>query len=170
MQLLKNRFELFYSPLIIYFLIYLSLFLLFQYPFEIINQSLTNFIFKKVFILLIITYAFLLCQYKYGSRFFLPNKWRKKVFEFTHKISEDFDLTKTDITTWPDWSFCLQKLHIPSLIMTNKSLGSLVGKECYNIYFKANDGRIFHYFCLDHIIKTKNYFGYKCNSIDEYDD
>ena len=109
-------------------------------------------------------------QFKFGSRFFLPNWYRTKRYEYRRRIAEDFDLPKMDQSIWPEWDLCMQKLHQPSLNAENRNLRSIEGDKCYEMYMKARDGKNLHYFCLWKIIDQRyNQIGY-FQKIDEFDD
>ena len=148
----------------------LIIFLIFRYPLEFVAKSQTELMFIQVLALLIIFYSISFLQAKYGSRFFLPNRWRNKVYEFRRSIAEEFDLTKLEENMWPEWNYWMQKLHLPSLLSNDKSLKILNGLESNLIYMKTQDNRLYHYFCLEHIIWQGQLSNYPYKSIDYYDD
>ena len=147
----------------------LTMFVLFRDPLNIIAGLKINRIMYLVFIIGILGYYVAKLQYKYGSRFFLPNRCRRKIFEYRRRIAEDFNLTKLDESSWPEWDFWSQKLHLPSLHTGNRNLGKIEGKEWYEIYMKTKDEKKMHYFWLlkaidQHYLQIG--FGL---SIDDYD-
>ena len=166
----KRREKLLCSPYILLMLADLAIYLIFRYPLELINTYQSDFMFIQVFVLIFIFYTISCLQLKYGSRFFLPNWWRSKIYEFRRVIAEDFDLAKTDEAMWPEWGYWMQKLHLSSLLSNEKSLRSYEGLRCNSIYMKTQDNYSFHYFCLDYIISQKKSPNYPCKSIDEYND
>ena len=166
----KRREKLLCSPYILLMLTDLAIYLIFRYPLELINRYQSDLMFIQVFVLIFIFYTISCLQLKYGSRFFLPNRWRGKIYEFRRVIAEDFDLAKTDEAMWPEWGYWMQKLHLPSPLSNERSLRSYEGFECNSIYMKTQDNYSFHYFCLEYIISQKQFTSYPCKSIDEYND
>ena len=53
-------------------------------------------------------------QYRYGSRFFLPNRWRTKVYEFRRDIAVDVSILFIAINK------CFVKLTSEYLVNFNK--------------------------------------------------
>ena len=129
-----------------------------------------NFIIYMVVILLILGYITIIFQYKYGTRFFLPNWWRTKRFEYRRRIWEDFDLTKIDEIMWPEWVIWMRKLHQSSLHSNGRSLNDIEGSDCFGKYTKTENGLNLHYFWLEWLINNSSNLGLQLYKIDEFDD
>ena len=109
-------------------------------------------------------------QFKYGSRFFLPNRCRTRRYEHRRTIAEEFELAKLDESMWPEWYIWLQSLHHPSLLAEDKSLRQLEGRQWYGICMKTQDGKFLHYFCLEWMFANSERLGLYMDKIDEFDD
>ena len=148
----------------------LALFIMFKHPlyFVILNPTSKQLYFS--FIVGIIWVLFTEMQTVYGSRFFLPSRWRSKIYEYRRRIIEDFELKALDEDFWPEWDFWMKKLHLPSLYTGDRSLKKIEGENCYQMYMKTQDGKKLHYFWLLYMFE-QNFIqlGYLQN-IDVYDD
>ena len=152
------------------FLLEIPISLVFRYQWQIITKFKANFSAIHIVLLFVIGYVTLLCQFKYGSRFFLPNRCRKRRYEYRRKIADDFELSKLDESMWPEWDYWFQKLHLPSLNAEGRNLSKIEGKEWFGVYMKSPYGENLHYFCLDKIIReSKDDYIYLIK-IDNYDD
>ena len=157
----RSKFVYIFDAIIFIFLKYYhQLYALFQ-----IDSTIVWFL-----LMLVIGYFLPMIQYKYGTRFFLPNRWRTIKLQYRRNINEDFDLYRIDESMLPECNLWMQKLHFSSLISNNKSLSKNEGKECYNIYMKTQNGMNLHYFCLKWMITNENYHGLQLYGIDEFDD
>ena len=148
----------------------LTLYLLFKDPLYFIIGLPTGIMIYQVYIIGVFGYLFSSLQFEYGSRFFLPLRFRTLVYEHRRRIPEDFDLTKLDESMWPEWDYWLNKLHLPSLFTEDRSLSKIEGKKWYEIYMKTRSGNKLHYFWLLHINRLHYYQTGYYQQIDGYDD
>ena len=109
-------------------------------------------------------------QFKYGSRFFLPNKWRSKRFEYRRILWNDFDLANMEVSMWPEWDLWMQKLNEPSLFSNGRNLYEIEGIDWYGKYMRTDRGKNLHYFWLERLIKNPIKNALYLHEIDEYDD
>ena len=94
-------------------------------------------------------------QTEYGYRFFLPKKWRNKVYERRRKITEAFDLSKIEEKMWPEWDIWLEKLHLRSLYEYDRSLNWVEENKSCEFYMDIGQNRKCHYFCLHFAIENR---------------
>ena len=121
-------------------------------------------------LLLTVWFFGLIFQFKYGSRFFLPNKCRSKRFEYRRILWNDFDLTRMEVSMWPEWDLWMQKLNESSLVSNERSLYEIEGKDWYGKYMRSNWGKNLHYFWLEWLIRNPKNNVFYLYGIDEYDD
>jgi hypothetical protein len=128
-------------------------------------------------------------QYKFGSRFFLPTSWRRRLYDYERVIAQDFPIHTLDEWEWPEWNHCHEKLHLPSpfsfetlkySIYSTESCGE---KTLRGIYWRTPIKKIhgfgydyqqnYHPYCLvAYVLKEQ-----ECNpvtrqlpGVDEFDD
>ena len=98
--------------------------------------------------------ALLFIQHKYGSRFFLPMRYKERLFEYQRHIGRDFPLQKLRKSEWPTCNLCLEFLHKPSAIFHSQELYSRNDREsCLvktfkGIYCRTPSGEAFHPQCF----------------------
>ena len=142
----------------------------FKYEWLDVAEIQTSIIVFPMIALLYIGFIINIYQYKYGSRFFLPNWCRTKRFEYRREIANDFELIKHDENMWPEWDIWMQKLNLPSLHSNNRSLSKIEGNRCYAIYMKTHTRMKLHYFWLEWFLKQSVYLRIPLYKIDEFED
>ena len=148
----------------------LFLFWVLRSPLEYLLISLRESAVVQSSILFTAAYAFSWLQFVHGSRFFLPNRWRKKSHEYRRRITKEFDLTKIERSQWPEWYIWLEKLNHQSFLQGQRSLTKLEGDQWYEIFLKTMDGRNIHYFWYLWTIDNGYHHYPEFSNIDKYDD
>ena len=151
-------------------LIDLFLFWVLRFPLEyLLNSGMESAVVQSS-ILFIAVYVFSWLQFEHGSRFFLPNCWRKKAYEYRRRIAGEFDLSKIDRSQWPEWYIWLEKLHHQSILRGQRSLVKLEGNQWYGMFLETMDGKNVHYFWYLWTIENEYHSNPDFYDIDKYDD
>ena len=166
----KNIDFIFFSNFVFIILTDLIIFTIQKFLLEMIFMKKSEFALVQIMLLFVFNQIISWIQIFKGSRFFLPNRCRTKLFEYRRCIADDFELIRMDEHEWPQWDLWLQKLNQPSLLAEHKSLSQIEGNQCYGMYMRCHDGKKFHYFWIQWIESSNINYLSNIYQIDAYDD
>ena len=141
-----------------------------KYPFTFVVKFQTSFSIFYACVLTIGSVIITIFQNTQGSRFFFPNKYRTKDYEYRRIITKDFELFKINECEWPECNIWIEKLNQPSLLAGSASLKDIEGDQWFSIYMLTRDKSKVHYFCLMWMLDLHFRLTNQKIDIDKFDD
>ena len=141
-----------------------------KYPFTFAVKFMTSFSILYACVLTIGSAIISIIQNTQGSRFFFPNKYRTKSYEYRRIIAKDFELFKINECEWPECNIWMEKLNHPSLLAEGASLKGIEGDQWFNIYMLTKENSKVHYFCLMRMLDLHFRLTNQKIDIDKFDD